>query len=110
MPLPRSSGSTTGSAAHPVRVVLGAHIEMSARPFKDFPLGSTWHPNEAPLPLTVTDLHSIRDVAARIAGRPGAHRCANFVIWNGPCRLESVSQAVRLLLFRAFGLLRELGR
>ena len=38
------------SASHPVSVVLGAHIEMSARPFRDFPLGSTWHPGEAPLP------------------------------------------------------------
>jgi hypothetical protein len=83
---------------------------MSARPFRDFPLGSTWHPDESPLPLTVGDLHTIRDAAARIAGRPGAHRYANFIIWNGPCRLESASQSVRLLLFRAFGLLRAPGR
>ena len=41
--------------------------------------------------------------AARIAGRPGAHRFANFIIWNGPCRRESAIQSVRLLLFRAFG-------
>jgi hydroxyacylglutathione hydrolase len=98
------------SAAHPVSVVLGAHIEMSARPFRDFPLGSTWHPDESPLPLTVGDLHAIRDAAARIAGRPGAHRHANFIIWNGPCRLESASQSIRLLLFRAFGLFRAPGR
>lgn len=98
------------SAAHPVSVVLGAHIEMSARPFRDFPLGSTRHPDESPLPLTVGDLHEIRDAAARIAGRPGAHRYANFIIWNGPCRLESVSQSIRLLLFRAVGLLRAPGR
>ena len=98
------------SAAHPVSVVLGAHIEMSARPFRDFPLGSTWHPGEAPLPLTVGDLHAVRDVAARIAGRPGAHRYANFIIWNGPCRLESVAQFVRFGVFRAFGLFRARGR
>ena len=97
------------SAAHPVRAVLGAHIEMSARPFRDFPLGSTWHPDEAALPLTVGDLHAVRDAAALIADRPGAHRYANFIIWNGPSRLESAAQSVRLLLFRAFGLLRTLG-
>ena len=91
------------SALHPVSVVLGAHIEMPARPFRDFPLGSTRHPNEAPLPMTSVDLQSVRDAAARIAGRPGAHRFANFIIWNGPCRRESAVQAVRLFLFRAFG-------
>ena len=98
------------SAAHPVRAVLGAHIEMSASPFRDFPLGSTWHPDEAALPLRVGDLYAIRDAAAVIAGRPGAHRYANFIIWNGPCRLESAAQALRLLLFRAVGLLRTLAR
>ena len=91
------------SASHPVSAVLGAHIEMPARPFRDFPLGSTWHPNEAPLPMTAGDLQTVRDAAARIAGRPGAHRFANFIIWNGPCRRESAIQSVRLLLFRAFG-------
>ena len=91
------------SASHPVNVVLGAHIEMPARPFRDFPLGSTWHPGEAPLPMTAGDLQSVSDAAARIAGRPGAHRFANFIIWNGPCRQESAVQSVRLLWFRAFG-------
>lgn len=91
------------AAEHPVTVVLGAHIEMSARPFRDFPLGSTWHPDEAPLPLTVGDLQAIRDAAGMNAGRPGAHRYGNFIIWNGPCRLESAAQSVRYLLFRALG-------
>ena len=91
------------SASHRVSVVLGAHIEMPALPFRDFPLGSTWHPGEAPLPMMVGDLQSVRDAATRIAGRPGAHRFANFIIWNGPCRRESAVQSVRLLLFRAFG-------
>lgn len=98
------------SAANPVRAVLGAHIEMSARPFRDFPRGSTWHPDEAALPLTVGDLYAVRDAAALIADRPGAHRSAHFIIWNGPCRLESAAQSVRLLLFRALGLLPTLGR
>jgi hydroxyacylglutathione hydrolase len=88
------------SKDHPVTAVLGAHIEMSARAGRDFPLGSTWHPDEARLPLTVTDLHSVRDAAAKVARRPGAHRFANFVIWNGPCRREAAAQFVRLLLFR----------
>lgn len=91
------------AAAHPVTAVLGAHIEMPSRPFRDFPLGSTWHPDEAPLPMAAGDLQTIRDAAARVAGRPGAHRFANFIIWNGPCRRESAAQSVRLLLSRALG-------
>ncbi|HEX9088968.1 MAG TPA: MBL fold metallo-hydrolase [Arthrobacter sp.] len=96
------------AAAHPVSAVLGAHIEMSVRPFRDFPLGSTWHPGEAPLPMTAGDLAAIRDAAARIAGRRGAHRSARFIIWNGPCRREAAAQSVRLLLSRV--LPRALGR
>ncbi|MDR7082746.1 glyoxylase-like metal-dependent hydrolase (beta-lactamase superfamily II) [Arthrobacter ginsengisoli] len=91
------------STAHPVKAVLGAHIEMSTRPFKDFPLGSSWHPDEASLPMTVRDLQTIRDAAVRLAGRPGAHRFTNFIIWNGPCRREAAVQSVRLLLSTALG-------
>ena len=90
------------SAAHPVAAVLGAHIEMSGLPFRDFPLGSTRHPGEAPLPLTKQDLNAIRDAAARVADRPGAHRFANFIIWNGPCRREAAAQFGRLQLSRIF--------
>lgn len=88
---------------HPVTAVLGAHIEMPSRPFRDFPLGSTRHPDEAPLPMTAGDLQTIRDAAGRIAGRPGAHRFANFIIWNGQCGRESAAQSVRLFLSRALG-------
>jgi hydroxyacylglutathione hydrolase len=90
------------SGAHPVTAVLGAHIEMSTQPRTDFPLGSTWHPDEAPLPLTARDLQTIRDAAARVANRPGAHRFSNFIIWNGPCRWETAAQLTRLLVFRVF--------
>ena len=90
------------SAAHPVAAVLGAHIEMSGRPFRDFPLGSTLHPNEAPLPLTTQDLNAVRVAAARVADRPGAHRFSNFIIWNGPCRREAAAQFGRLWLSRIF--------
>ncbi|MHA7222012.1 MBL fold metallo-hydrolase [Arthrobacter sp. RHLT1-20] len=91
------------SATHPLTAVLGAHIEMSTQPRRDFPRGSTWHPAEAPLPLTARDLQTISDAAATVAGRRGAHRYPNFIIWNGPCRREAAVQFGRLLLFRAFG-------
>lgn len=88
------------TASRPVTAVLGAHVEMSARPFQDFPRGSVRHPNEATLPLTPRDLNEVRDAAASVAGRSGAHRFPNFIIWNGPCRREAAAQFGRLLLSR----------
>jgi hydroxyacylglutathione hydrolase len=41
---------------HPVRYVLGAHIEMSTRPGELYELGTTYQPDELPLPMTFDDL------------------------------------------------------
>ena len=85
---------------HPVREILGAHIEMSTTPFRDFPLGSVRHPDEQALQMSVAQLHEIRDAARSIADAPGAHRFADFAIWNGPSRAEVVRQLVRRALRR----------
>lgn len=45
----------TAARGHPIRFILGAHIEMS-RLGELFELGTTYQPDEAPLPLTVDDL------------------------------------------------------
>jgi hydroxyacylglutathione hydrolase len=82
---------------HPVTAILGAHIEMSMTPGRDFPIGSKRHPHEVALPMTVEQLHAIRDAVGRSA-RPGAHRFPDFAIWNGPCRRARLSHRIRLLL------------
>ena len=82
---------------HPVTAILGAHIEMSTTPGRGFPIGSKRHPHEAALPMTVEQLHAIRDAVARSA-RPGAHRFPDFAIWNGPCRRARLGHRIRLLL------------
>lgn len=43
----------------PVRHILGAHIEMSTRPGELYELGTTYQPDELPLPLTVEDLFAL---------------------------------------------------
>ncbi len=41
----------TFSTDHPVALILGGHIEMTATPGKDFKLGAAQHPHEHPLEL-----------------------------------------------------------
>lgn len=48
------------SQKHKVRNILGAHVEMSAEPGKDFEYGSTYHPNEHKLPLRQEHLDEIK--------------------------------------------------
>jgi hydroxyacylglutathione hydrolase len=44
------------TSSHKIDYLVGNHIEMSGTPGKDYPTGSTYQPDEAPLPLTVKDL------------------------------------------------------
>jgi hydroxyacylglutathione hydrolase len=86
--------------AHPVSQLMGAHIEMSTTPGRDFPLGSKRHPREASLPMSVAQLHEIRDAAVAVADSPGAHQFADFAIWNGPSRGAVARQVLRRFLRR----------
>jgi hydroxyacylglutathione hydrolase len=67
-----------------VRHVMGCHIEMSRTPGQDYPVGTTYQPEEAPLQMTVGQLQAVRDAAAAVAGSPGVHTFDDFVIFNGP--------------------------
>ena len=66
--------------------VMGCHIEMTRRPRRDYPIRSTYHPNEPPLQLTVAQLTAVRDAAGPIADQPGVHVFDDFIIFHGPCR------------------------
>ncbi|MEP7034968.1 MAG: MBL fold metallo-hydrolase [Dermatophilaceae bacterium] len=83
--------------AHEVTHVLGCHIEMTALPGRDYPLGSTFQPDEAPLAMTAGQLVEVRDCARSVSGRPGAHQFNDFAIFNGPCRAAVARQWARLL-------------
>ena len=55
------------AASRRVRAVVGGHIEMSRTPGRDYPIGSTWQPDEAPLPMSVEQLERVRDAARAVA-------------------------------------------
>jgi len=59
------------AASRNVSQVMGCHIEMSAEPGVDYPIGSTFQPNEPALELPPTVLAEIGAVAdeAHVAGR-----------------------------------------
>jgi glyoxylase-like metal-dependent hydrolase (beta-lactamase superfamily II) len=87
---------TEFAASRPVTHVMGCHIEMTRRANRDYPVGTTYQPDEPPLPMTVAQLSRVRDAARSVASRPGAHAFGDFIIFNGPCRAAMTAQAARL--------------
>ncbi|MFD2077637.1 MBL fold metallo-hydrolase [Actinopolymorpha cephalotaxi] len=84
------------AAERPVTRVLGCHIEMTRRPGRDYPAGSTYQPDEPPLAMTVAQLTAVRDAAHEVADRPGVHRRDDFIIWNGVTLRPQLVQVARL--------------
>lgn len=70
-------------ATVPVTVLMGCHIEMSANPGHDHPLGSLSHPGEPPLPMLVSQLIALHERALAIADKPGVHTYDDVIIYNG---------------------------
>jgi len=83
-----------------VRAVMGAHIEMSRTPGRDYPRGTTYQPQEPPLQMAVDRLRAVRDAAVRRAGSPGAHWYDDFAIFNGRCRAAFARQRARRIWAR----------
>jgi hypothetical protein len=80
--------------------VLGCHVEMTSTPRRDYPLGATYQPHEAPWPMTVAQLVAVRDAARSVADRRGAHVFDDVAIWNGPCHGAALRQVARGLWSR----------
>ncbi|KAB1144711.1 MBL fold metallo-hydrolase [Streptomyces luteolifulvus] len=64
----------------PVTHILGCHIEMTNEPRVDYPIRTTYQPDEPPLQMTVSQLHDIRDAIEEIGDRPGRHAFPGFII------------------------------
>ncbi len=80
--------------------VLGCHVEMTACPGRDYPLGATYQPHERPLQMTVEQLRAVRAAAATAARRKGAHRFDDFIIYNEPGARDQLRLAARGLLHK----------
>jgi hydroxyacylglutathione hydrolase len=80
--------------------VLGCHIEMTRQPGRDYPLGAAYQPDERALQMTVAQLRDVRAAAASVAGKKGAHRFDDFIIYNQPGPRDQLKLIARGLLHK----------
>lgn len=66
--------------AHPVTRLLGCHIEMSRRPGELYPLGTTWQPEEHPLPLAPEQAFELEALCEELAETPRDATRASFAL------------------------------
>ena len=69
------------SQTRPVSHVLGCHIEMTNEPGVDYPIFTSYQPDEPPLEMTVAHLRDIRAALDEIGDEPERRRFPDFVIW-----------------------------
>jgi len=82
------------------RHVMGAHIEMTRTRGRDYPIGTTYQPEEPALQMTLVQMRAARGAAKRVADLPGAHTFDDFVIFNGPSRAAVAQQIMRSIWAR----------
>jgi hydroxyacylglutathione hydrolase len=68
--------------SHPVTHILGCHIEMTNEPGTDYPIRTTYQPDEPPLQMTTRQLREIRAAIDEVGERPGQHVFADFIIYR----------------------------
>jgi glyoxylase-like metal-dependent hydrolase (beta-lactamase superfamily II) len=66
---------------HPVEAILGTHIEMSDDAGVDYPIRTKFQPNEASLPLTVSELKSLKLELDALNGKAKKVTKAKFIIY-----------------------------
>ena len=65
---------------HPVSLVLGAHVEMEKTARKLYPIGTTFQPDEHPLPLSVAQLEEWHAACEAMASHPHQDVHDDFII------------------------------
>ncbi len=69
------------SKEHEIKYILGNHIEMTSTDGVDYPMGSTYHPEEQKLPLNVKDLLSLQSSLNSLGDKPTKKVHKKFIIY-----------------------------
>jgi len=68
------------TSTHKITYLVGNHIEMSNAAGIDYPTGTTWQPDEHPLPLAVADLQLLNTVLIELGDQPVRKVFDNFIV------------------------------
>ncbi|MDQ3681901.1 MAG: MBL fold metallo-hydrolase [Bacteroidota bacterium] len=66
---------------HKISYILGNHIEMTKNSGKDYPVGTTFQPEEQKLPLNIKDLQLLNKALKRLGDNPTKVIHDNFIIY-----------------------------
>jgi glyoxylase-like metal-dependent hydrolase (beta-lactamase superfamily II) len=66
---------------YPVTHLVNNHIEMTDTPTLDYPIGTTWQPDEPPMQMTLSMLDVAVDAIDEVSG-PGIYKYDDFLIYN----------------------------
>jgi len=64
----------------PITYVMGTHIEMTATPDVDYPIGTTYQPNERHLPLSTSDIATLHEAIVTMEV-PERTYLGSYIIW-----------------------------
>jgi glyoxylase-like metal-dependent hydrolase (beta-lactamase superfamily II) len=70
-------------AQHPVKYLLGCHVEMGKFPGQDYLIRQTYQPYERVLQMTVEHLKKVGKAVKEIDGKPGQYFYDDFIVYNG---------------------------
>lgn len=84
--------------------VFGCHVEMTNRPGRDYPLGSTYQPDERAPQMTVAQLMAVRDAAASLGDQRGTFRYDDFIIYSKLTIGVQLGLAARGLTHKLWGM------
>jgi glyoxylase-like metal-dependent hydrolase (beta-lactamase superfamily II) len=66
---------------HPIRALLGAHIEMTTTPGQDYPMKAPAHPSEHGLALPPSAIPELQKAVAAAKSPPVTDRHADFIVY-----------------------------
>lgn len=69
---------------HPIAMLLGAHVEMTNTPGKDYAMEAPAHPDEHPLELPTSSIKRLQSAVHRMTGAPVVSDQGDFIVFPRP--------------------------